>query len=48
MDPTTALAPVDIAIIVGFLVVVMIIGYALSPLAAQGIEDYFLGGNKIP
>ena len=42
------LATVDAVIIIGFLVVVTVIGFVLSRVAAQGIDDYFLGGNKIP
>ena len=42
------LATVDAVIIIGFLVLVTVIGFVLSRVAAQGIDDYFLGGNKIP
>ncbi len=42
------LATVDLIIIFGFTVVVTVIGIVLSKVAAKGIEDYFLGGNKIP
>jgi SSS family solute:Na+ symporter len=42
------LATVDVVIIVGFLVAVTVVGYVLSRVASSGIEDYFLGGNKIP
>lgn len=42
------LATVDVVIIVGFLVAVTVVGYVLSRVASEGIEDYFLGGNKIP
>ena len=42
------LATVDIVIIVGFLLLVTIVGYAMSRVASNGIDDYFLGGNKIP
>jgi Na+/proline symporter len=45
---TAALATVDIIIVLGFLVVVTIVGYAMSRVASQGIDDYFLGGKKIP
>ncbi len=45
---TENLAMVDAVIIIGFLVLVTIVGFVLSRVAAQGIEDYFLGGNKIP
>jgi Na+/proline symporter len=42
------LAGVDLAIIIGFLVIVTIVGYVLSKAASGGLEDYFLGGGKIP
>lgn len=42
------LATVDIIIILGFLVTVTVIGFVMSRVAAQGVEDYFLGGNRIP
>ena len=47
-DAVPTLATVDAVIVVGFLVLVTIIGFAMSRMAAQGVEDYFLGGNKIP
>jgi len=43
-----ALATVDSVIVLGFLVVVTIVGYVMSKAASQGLDDYFLGGNKIP
>lgn len=42
------IAGIDLAIVIGFLVVVTIIGFAMSKMASQGLDDYFLGGNKIP
>jgi solute:Na+ symporter, SSS family len=48
MPTTSTLATVDIAIILGFLVTVTVVGYAMSRMASQGIDDYFLGGKKIP
>lgn len=42
------LSTLDIAIVVGFLVAVTAIGWFASRAASQGVEDYFLGGNKIP
>ncbi len=47
-DMGTPLATIDIVIVIGFLVLVTIVGYAMSRVASQGLEDYFLGGNKIP
>ena len=35
-------------VVIGFLVLVTIVGYLLSKMASEGIESYFLGGNKIP
>lgn len=42
------MAGVDYAIIIGFLVIVTVVGYMMSKIAAKGLEDYFLGGNRIP
>ncbi len=42
------LATVDWIIVGGFLVLVTIVGFALSRAASGGLNDYFLGGNKIP
>lgn len=44
----TQLATVDWIIVLGFLVLVTIVGFALSRAASGGLNDYFLGGNKIP
>ena len=54
MDPTQTLqesanlATVDAIIIVGFLVLVTIVGYMMSKAASKGLDDYFLGGKTIP
>ncbi len=45
---TQTLAPLDIGIIVGFLVLMIVIGTVLTRVASGGLEDYFLGGNRIP
>ena len=42
------LSGIDLAIITTFLVLVTFVGVALSRMASQGLDDYFLGGNKIP
>ncbi len=42
------LATLDILIIVAFLVLIVVVGYGLSRRASQGLEDYFLGGRKLP
>jgi Na+/proline symporter len=39
---------IDLAIVITFLVLVTFVGVALSRMASQGLDDYFLGGNKIP
>ncbi len=39
---------IDIAIIAGYIVVVVIAGLWLSKLAGKNIESYFLGGKRIP
>ncbi len=44
----SSLATIDIIIIVGFLLLVTLIGYLMSKAASKGLDDYFLGGNKIP
>jgi len=48
MDHSPGLATVDILIIVGFLVLVTVIGYVMSNIASKGLDDYFLGGKRIP
>ena len=42
------LAPIDIAIIVGYLVATIGIGFWISKRASKSIKNYFLGGNTIP
>lgn len=50
MDVTRAagLPWVDAAIVIGFLLLVVVVGWAMSRAAAGGLEDFFLGGRKIP
>lgn len=48
MPTSSTLATVDIVIILGFLIAVTVVGYAVSKVASRGIEDYFLGGKGIP
>jgi Na+/proline symporter len=51
MDETASaasMATVDAVIVIGFLVLVTVVGFAMSKIASQGINDYFLGGKKIP
>jgi len=45
---SSPLATIDILIIVGFLVIVTLVGYAMSKVASRGLDDYFLGGKRIP
>ncbi len=42
------LAVVDALIIVAFLLAIAVAGYAFSRAASKGLDDYFLGGKKIP
>lgn len=42
------LAVVDALIIIAFLLAITVAGYALSRAASKGLDDYFLGGKKIP
>ncbi len=42
------LQPIDIGIIVGYIVVIMIAGFAMSKLASRNLSSYFLGGNRVP
>lgn len=44
----TSLANIDLAIIGGFLVIVTLVGFAMSKMASENVDEYFLGGNKIP
>jgi SSS family solute:Na+ symporter len=47
-ESTASLATVDIIIIIAFLVLVTIVGFMMSSIASKGLDDYFLGGKKIP
>ena len=38
----------DIIIIVGYLLIIVLLGVFLSKRASKNIDNYFLGGNKIP
>jgi Na+/proline symporter len=38
----------DIAIIVGYIVVILLIGWALSRRASKDLDSYFLGGKSLP
>jgi len=42
------LHPVDISIIIGYLVMVIFVGWLLSKRASKNLEAYFLGGKSLP
>mgnify|MGYP006279391495 CR=1 FL=1 len=42
------LSTVDLTIVIGFLVIVTIVGFVMSNIASGDIDDYFLGDNNIP
>ncbi len=44
----TTLHPIDVAILVSFVVLTMAVGFWISGLASKNIRSYFLGGNTIP
>lgn len=48
VEATMTLATIDIAIILGFLVLVTAVGYLMTNVASKGLGDYFLGGRSIP
>jgi SSS family solute:Na+ symporter len=46
--PDLKLHPIDLAIIFGYVVVTVAIGFWISKKASKSIDNYFLGGNTIP
>jgi len=44
----TSLHPVDIGIIIAYLISVVVVGFILSRRASQNMDSYFLGGKKVP
>lgn len=48
MNQGTQLATIDSMIVLGFLLLVTVVGYVMSKAASEGVESYFLGGRKIP
>ena len=42
------LAFIDKAIIIGYFVLIMVVGFIMSKIASKGISNYFLGGKTIP
>ncbi len=45
---TIPLHPVDIGIIVGYVVLMVLVGWWLSRWASRSLDDYFLGGKCLP
>ncbi len=39
---------IDIAVIVGYVLMTLVIGFYISKRASQSMQNYFLGGNQIP
>jgi SSS family solute:Na+ symporter len=48
MLAAVTLQPVDIGIIVAYIIVIMIAGFAMTKLASRNLKSYFLGGNIVP
>ena len=42
------LQPLDIGIVIGYLVLTLVIGFLISKRASKNLESYFLGGRRIP
>src|SRR5271170_6471598 len=42
------LAPIDVAIIIGYFALTLIAGLAMSRRASASLDDYFLGGRSLP
>ena len=42
------LQPLDIGIVIGYLVLTLIIGFLISKQASKNLDSYFLGGRRIP
>src|SRR5271156_2730302 len=42
------LAPIDVAIIIGYFVLTLIAGLAMSRRASASLDHYFLGGRSLP
>ncbi|MEI6678337.1 MAG: sodium:solute symporter family protein [Mariniphaga sp.] len=42
------LQPLDIGIVIGYLVLTMLIGFLISNRASKNLDSYFLGGRRIP
>lgn len=40
--------PIDVLIILGYILVTLVIGFWISGRASRGMRSYFLGGNKLP
>jgi SSS family solute:Na+ symporter len=48
MASIAPLAAVDVAILIVFFLVLVAVGFALSKTASRSLEDYFLGGRRLP
>jgi Na+/proline symporter len=42
------LKPLDIGIVIGYLVLTLLIGFLISKRASKNLDSYFLGGRRIP
>lgn len=42
------LQPLDIGIVIGYLVLTLLIGFLISKRASKNLDSYFLGGRRIP
>jgi len=42
------LQPLDIAIVIGYLILTLLIGFLISKQASKNLDSYFLGGRRIP
>ena len=42
------LQPLDIGIVIGYLVLTLLIGFLISKQASKNLDSYFLGGRRIP
>ncbi len=47
-SPSVGLAPVDLAIIAGYLLLTIGLGFWVSKLSSKSLSNYFLAGNKLP
>ena len=43
-----ALHPIDICVIVGYIVIILVLGWRLSKRASRNLDSYFLGDKSLP